>query len=124
MSDHVYQPDVPIPNHHGTLRPLFNQVVIRPLPKSESHGSLVVPATASSTDGPIERGVIVSAGAGHKWVPRPVHHASRIVTHREPLDVAPGDTVLYFGNRGELHRFDGEALRVIPIEHVLGVLET
>ncbi len=121
--DHTYQPDVPIPNHSGMLRPLFNQVLLRPLPRQENHGSLVVPATSSSTDGPISRGVVVATGEGHKWVPRAVHQPVRAVKHRNPLPVEPGDVVLYFANRGELHRFDGEALHVTPIEHVLGVVE-
>lgn len=112
----------PIPRFQGTLRPLFNQVTIRPDPLSDSNpsGSLVVPESAKTPD-PIRRGVVLAVGGGAKYVPRVHNDPSRLVKRRAPLPLAPGDVVMYHPRQEIID--DTGLVHVTPVEHVYGVVE-
>lgn len=117
--DNLYRSNPQVPSHQGTLKPLFNQVLIRPLPPEDQAGRIVVPEVARERP---NRGVVVAVGDGHKWIPREWSQSPTPVKYSSPLPVEIGDVVLY-ERGGEDHRFDGELLHVTPIEHVLGVVE-
>ena len=119
-----YFHDRAIPRHQGALKPLFNQVVIRPLRPLPSEDSAALIAVPDSARKQPDRGVVVAVGEGHKYRTRYPGEPSCAVKHSEPLPVTVGDSVLYLPSGGEDHEFNGELLHMTPIEHVLAVLES
>jgi len=108
------------------FRPLFNQIVVDPdpMPLEDSSG-LVLPerrgnygekhiyeqGTHSIT------GTVVACGDGYRITKGP--RAGELF----PLEVKPGDRILYARVAGQFEEIDGRSYQLIPEEHVYAVLD-
>lgn len=93
------------------IRPLHDRVLVRRLEEeTKSPGGIVIPDTAKEK--PVE-GEIVAVGKG------------KILENGEtrPLDVKPGDKVLFGKYSGTEVKIGGEELLVMREEDVMGVIE-
>ena len=93
------------------LRPLQDRVLIRRVePEAKTAGGIFIPDTAREK--PIE-GEVVAAGPGA----RNKDHAL------QPMDVKPGDRVLFGKWSGTEIKLDGEELMIMSAADILGVLD-
>ena len=93
------------------LRPLQDRVLIRRVePETKSAGGIFIPDTAQEK--PME-GEIVAVGPGARGEDGTLH----------PLDVKPGDRVLFGKWSGTEIKLDGEELIIMKESDVMGVLE-
>jgi chaperonin GroES len=93
------------------IRPLHDRVIVRRKEEErKSSGGIVIPDTA--TEKPI-RGEVVSVGSG------------KILDNGEvrPVDVKPGDEVLFGKYSGTEVKVEGEELLVMREEDIMGVIE-
>ncbi len=94
------------------IRPLHDRVIVRRQEEeTTSPGGIVIPDSA--TEKPI-RGEVISVGPG------------KILDSGEsrPLDVKPGDLVLFGKYGGTEVKVDGEDLLVLREEDIMGVIES
>ena len=95
-----------------SIRPLADHVLVRRREVEEQHqGGIVIPDTAQ--DKPQE-GEILAVGPGKMMDDG----------HRQPMDVAIGNTVFFGKYAGTEIRLDQEALLVMRESDILGVLES
>ena len=93
-----------------TLRPLHDRVLVRRIEAAEtSAGGIIIPDTAKEKP---QEGEIVSAGAGTK------DEDGKIT----PLDVKPGDRILFGKWSGTEVKLDGEDLLIMNESDILGIL--
>jgi len=93
------------------FRPLHDRVLIEPTEQEErSKGGVIIPDTAKEK--PVE-GKVVAVGPG-------VRDDSGTL---RPLDVKPGDRVLYGKWSGTEVKVDGEDLLIVKESDVMGVIE-
>ena len=93
------------------LTPLHDRILVRRVEESETtRGGLIIPDTAK--DKPQE-GEVVSAGKGK------VNEEGKV----RPLDVKPGDRILFGKYAGTEVKLDGEDFLIMREEEVLGVIE-
>jgi chaperonin GroES len=93
-----------------SFRPLHDRVVIRRVEEEEkSRGGIIIPDTAREK--PME-GEVVAAGPGARGEEGKIH----------PLDVKPGDRVLFGKWSGTEVKVDGEDLIIMKETDILGVL--
>jgi chaperonin GroES len=93
------------------IRPLHDRVIIRRLEEERmSAGGIVIPDTA--TEKPI-RGEVVAAGPGK------VTDDGKL----RPLDLKPGDKVLFGKYSGTEVKVDGQELLVMREDDVMAVIE-
>jgi chaperonin GroES len=94
------------------FRPLHDRVVVRRIDAEEkTAGGIIIPDTAK--DKPMQ-GEIVAVGPGGR------DESGKLV----PLDVKPGDTVLFGKWSGTEVKIDGEELLIMKESDIMGVLET
>ena len=94
-----------------SIRPLHDRVVIKRMEEERtSAGGIVIPDSA--TEKPV-RGEIVAVGNGKIADTGDVR----------PLDVKPGDQVLFGKYSGTEVKIDGEELLVMREDDIMGVLE-
>jgi chaperonin GroES len=99
-----------------TLRPRNNLVYIKLDKEKEerlSSGLVVLP----DEDKKVSYGTVVAVGLG-KLIEEGPREGQRI-----PVEVSPGDQVVFSKYGGTTIRIDGEDLLVIQEEHVLGAVE-
>src|SRR5918911_4970017 len=94
------------------FRPLHDRVVVRRIEAEEkTAGGIIIPDTAKEK--PME-GEVIAVGSG-----------ARDETGKlQPLDVKPGDRVLFGKWAGTEVRLEGEDLMVMKESDLLGVIET
>lgn len=93
------------------IRPLHDRVIVRRKEEErKSSGGIVIPDTA--TEKPI-RGEVVSVGPGKTLDNGEVR----------PVDVKPGDEVLFGKYSGTEVKVEGEELLVMREEDIMGVIE-
>ena len=93
------------------FRPLHDRVMIRRVdPEGRSTGGIIIPDTAQEK--PME-GEIVAVGPGARDV------KGKVV----PLDVEPGDRILFGKWSGTEIKLDGEDLLIMSESDIMGVLE-
>ncbi|HWO70806.1 MAG TPA: co-chaperone GroES [Actinomycetota bacterium] len=93
------------------IRPLADRVVVKPLEETEQmRGGLYIPDTAKEKP---QQGKVVAVGRGKVLEDGSVR----------PLDVKPGDTVLFGKYAGTEVKIDGEEHLILREEDVLGVIE-
>jgi chaperonin GroES len=93
------------------FRPLHDRVVIRRVDADErTAGGIIIPDTAKEKP---QQGEVVAVGPGAR------DEAGKLV----PLDVSPGDRVLFGKWSGSEVRIDGEDLLIMKESDILGVLE-
>ena len=91
-----------------SIEPLEDRVVVRPLDAEEITASgLVIPDTAKEKP---QEGEVLAVGPG-RW--------DEDGEKRIPVDVTPGDRVLYSKYAGTEVKIDGEELLVIPSRDIL-----
>src|SRR5262245_52530108 len=93
------------------FRPLHDRVVMRSIVEDErTKGGIIIPDTAKEKP---QQGEIVAVGPGAR------DEKGTLV----PLDVKPGDRVLFGKWSGTEVKIDGEELLIIKESDILGVLE-
>jgi chaperonin GroES len=101
-------------NHEGRpmkFRPLHDRVVVKRVEEdTKTKGGIIIPDTAKEKP---QQGEIVAVGPGAR------DEAGKVV----PLDVKPGDRVLFGKWSGTEVKIDGEDLLIMKESDILGVLE-
>jgi chaperonin GroES len=93
------------------FRPLHDRVMIRRVdPEGRSAGGIIIPDTAQEK--PME-GEVVAVGPGAR------DEAGKVV----PLDVRPGDRILFGKWSGSEIKLDGEDLLIMTESDIMGVIE-
>jgi chaperonin GroES len=94
-----------------TLRPLQDRVLIRRVdPETKTSGGIFIPDLAQEK--PTE-GEVVSVGAGTRDTSGALH----------PLDVRPGDRVLFGKWSGNEIKLNGEDLMIMKESDIMGIVE-
>jgi chaperonin GroES len=93
------------------FRPLHDRVVVRRIEEDErTRGGIIIPDTAKEKP---QEGEIVSVGPG----------APDEKGHVQPLDVKPGDRVLFGKWSGTEVKIEGQDVLIMKESDILGVLE-
>src|SRR5271168_3572128 len=93
------------------FKPLHDRVVVRRVEQEEkSAGGIIIPDTAKEK--PME-GEVISVGPGAR------NEKGELV----PLDVKPGDRILFGKYSGTEVKIDGEELIIMKETDVMGILE-
>jgi len=93
------------------FRPLHDRVVVRRVKSEEkTSGGIIIPDTAQEKP---QEGEIIAAGAGAR------DEAGKLV----PLDVKPGDRILFGKWSGTEVKIDGEDLLIMKESDVMGIIE-
>jgi chaperonin GroES len=93
------------------FRPLHDRVVVRRIEEDErTRGGIIIPDTAKEKP---QQGEIIAVGPG----------APDDKGKVQPLDVKPGDRVLFGKWSGTEVKIDGEELLIMKESDILGVLE-
>jgi chaperonin GroES len=94
------------------LKPLGDRVVVEPIEQEEITSSgLVLPETAKEKP---QRGTVQAVGPGGRDEQG----------KRSPLDVNPGDTVLFAKYAGTEFKIDGKKLLILKENDLLAIVET
>ncbi|HEY5763465.1 MAG TPA: co-chaperone GroES [Rhodocyclaceae bacterium] len=93
------------------IRPLYDRIIVKRLESQRTTAAgIVIPDTAAEKP---EQGEVVAVGDGRLLQDGSVR----------PLQVKPGERVLFGKYAGQTVRVDGEELLVMREEDVLGVIE-
>ena len=93
------------------FRPLHDRVMIRRIdPAAKTTGGIIIPDTAQEK--PME-GEIVAVGPGAR------NETGKVV----PLDVKPGDRILFGKWSGSEIKLDGEDLLIMTESDIMGVID-
>ncbi|WP_072397190.1 co-chaperone GroES [Hyphomicrobium sp. CS1GBMeth3] len=94
-----------------TFRPLHDRVVVKRVDEdTKTAGGIIIPDTAKEKP---QQGEVVAVGPGAR------DEQGKVV----PLDVKPGDRVLFGKWSGTEVKIDGEDLLIMKESDILGVLE-
>lgn len=94
-----------------TFRPLHDRILVRRIDAEEkTAGGLIIPDSAKEKP---QEGEVLAAGPGARNENGTLH----------PLDVKPGDRILFGKWSGTEIRLDGEDLLIMKESDVLGVIE-
>jgi chaperonin GroES len=94
-----------------TVRPLHDRLVVRRLDEGEQRiGGIIIPDTAKEKP---QRGRVIAAGFG-----KPNDRGTR-----RPLDVKPGDLILFGKYTSSEVKIDGEDVLIMREDDVLAVIE-
>jgi chaperonin GroES len=93
------------------IRPLYDRIVVRRVETEaeKTHGGLYIPDSAKEKP---QEGEVVSVGKGKRL------EDGKIV----PLDVQPGDRILFGKYSGSEIKLDGEDYMIMREDEVLGIL--
>jgi chaperonin GroES len=93
------------------FRPLHDRVLVRRVEQdSKTAGGIIIPDTAKEKP---QEGEVVAAGAGTRGEDGKLH----------PLDVKPGDRILFGKWSGTEVKLEGEDLIIMKESDILGVVE-
>ena len=93
------------------ITPLHDRVIVRRIEEGEQvRGGIIIPDTAKEKP---QEGEVVAAGQG-KY---------KEDGTRQPLDVKPGDRVLFGKYSGSEIKIDGEELLIMREDEILGIIE-
>ena len=93
------------------LRPLQDKILLRPSkPEEITKGGIIIPGNAKEKP---TTGEVLAVGTGKVMADGTV----------QPMDVQPGNVVIYGQYAGTEVELDGEKLRIISQDDVLGVQE-
>jgi chaperonin GroES len=93
------------------LRPLYDRIVVRRIEQKEQvQGGIIIPDSAKEKP---QEGEVVAVGKGKR-----LEDGSVV-----PLDVKPGDRILFGKYSGSDIKMDGHEYLIIREDEVLGVLE-
>ena len=92
------------------ITPLHDRVIVRRIEEGEQvRGGIIIPDSAKEKP---QEGEVVAAGAG-KY---------KEDGTRQPLDVKPGDRVLFGKYSGSEIKIDGEELLIMREDEILGII--
>ena len=92
------------------ITPLHDRVIVRRIEEGEQvRGGIIIPDSAKEKP---QEGEVVTAGAG-KY---------KEDGTRQPLDVKPGDRVLFGKYSGSEIKIDGEELLIMREDEILGII--
>src|ERR687886_575659 len=95
-----------------TIRPLHDRVLVKRLEEQEQiRGGIIIPDTAKEKP---QQGEVVAVGEGK----------FREDGTRQPLDVKPGDRVLFGKYSGSEVKIDDEEFLIMREDEILGVFAT
>jgi chaperonin GroES len=94
------------------IRPLYDRIVVKRVETEaeKTHGGLYIPDSAKEKP---QEGEVVSVGKGKRL------DDGKIV----PLDVQPGDRILFGKYSGSEIKIDGDDLMIMREDEVLGILD-
>ena len=93
-----------------TIRPLHDRIVVQRIDEGEQKvGGIIIPDSAKEKP---QLGKVIAAGNGK----------SKDDGKRVPLDVKPGDSILFGKYSGQEIKLDGEEYLIMREEEVLGVI--
>ena len=93
------------------VRPLHDRIIVRRLEEGEQKiGGIIIPDTAKEKP---QQGEVIAAGNGK----------AKDDGKRMPLDVKPGDTILFGKYSGQEIKLDGEDFLIMREDEVLAVIE-
>ena len=91
------------------IKPLGDRIIVKPIERETMKGGIIIPDTAKEK--PME-GEVLAVGAGK------LDDKGAII----PMDVKPGDRVLYGKYSGTEVKLDDETYLIIHQDEVLGIL--
>ena len=95
-----------------TIRPLHDRVIIKRLDEEQQvRGGIIIPDTAKEKP---QHGEVIAAGEGK----------FREDGTRQPLDVTPGDRVLFGKYSGSEVKIDDEEYLIMREDEILGIFTT
>ena len=95
-----------------TIRPLHDRVLIKRLDEAEQlRGGIIIPDTAKEKP---QQGEVIAAGEGK----------IREDGTRQPLDVKPGDRILFGKYSGSEVKLDDQEYLIMREDDILGVFNT
>ncbi|MGZ3525016.1 MAG: co-chaperone GroES [Thermodesulfobacteriota bacterium] len=93
------------------IRPLQDRVIVRRLEEEEkTKGGIIIPDTAKEKP---QEGKVIAVGKGK------VTEEGKVI----PLDVKPGDKILFGKYSGTEIKIDGEEHLIMREEDILGIIE-
>src|SRR5712675_2006608 len=93
------------------IRPLYDRIVVkRSEEKEQMHGGLYIPDSAKEKP---QEGEVVAVGKGKRL------EDGKVV----PLDVQPGDRILFGKYSGSEIKLDGDEYMIMREDEVLGILD-
>jgi chaperonin GroES len=93
------------------VRPLHDRVIVERIEETEQRiGSIIIPDSAKEKP---QQGKVIAAGKGK------IEKDGRVT----PLDVKPGDIILFGKYSGQEVKIDGEEYLMMREEEILGVIE-
>jgi chaperonin GroES len=93
------------------IRPLYDRVVVKRIEEKETmHGGLYIPDSAKEKP---QEGEVVATGKGKRL------EDGKLV----PLDVQPGDRILFGKYSGNDIKLDGEEYLIMREDEILGILD-
>ncbi|HSW49317.1 MAG TPA: co-chaperone GroES [Bryobacteraceae bacterium] len=94
------------------IRPLHDRVVVKRIEEKETvQGGIIIPDTAKEKP---QEGEVIAVGNGKRL------DDGKLV----PLDVKPGDRILFGKYSGSEIKLEGEEFLIIREDEILGVIET
>jgi len=94
------------------IRPLYDRIVVKRIETQEQmQGGLYIPDTAKEKP---QEGEVVAVGKGKRL------EDGKVI----PLDVQPGDRILFGKYSGSDIKIDGEEVLIMREDEVLGILES
>ncbi len=92
------------------IRPLHDRVIVKRIEEEEkTKGGIIIPDTAKEKP---QEGRVVAVGPGK-------HEDGKVI----PVDVKPGDRILFGKYSGTEIKLDGEDHLILREEDILGILE-
>ena len=94
------------------IRPLYDRIVIKRIEAEaeKTHGGLYIPDSAKEKP---QEGEVIAVGKGKRSDDGKIH----------PLDVQPGDRILFGKYSGSEIKIEGEELIIMREDEVLGILD-
>jgi len=93
------------------FRPLHDRVLVRRIEQeAKTAGGIIIPDTAKEKP---QEGEVIGAGSGVRGEDGKLH----------PLDVKPGDRILFGKWSGSEVKLDGEELIIMKESDILGIIE-
>ena len=95
------------------IRPLYDRIVVKRIESEaeKTHGGLFIPDSAKEKP---QEGEVVAVGKGKRL------EDGKVV----PLDVQPGDRILFGKYSGSEIKIDGEEYLIMREDEVLGILDS
>lgn len=95
-----------------TLRPLYDRLLVRRIEQKEQmQGGIIIPDSAKEKP---QEGEVIAAGKGKR-----LENGSLV-----PLDVKPGDRILFGKYSGSEVKLDNQEYLILREDEVLGVIES